>query len=168
LPSAQILGFEHSRMMTNREVQEFFRRIPDSHITNPHLTSIEYVDQVHTSPGDERQQPERVFGQTHINLCEQTSEIKIFRQKAGGNDDIREFQDSLLHEVGHVVFQLRLTEEQRVEWHIIHARAPFHFTSAGSDPVEHFAEAYAAYILRNELLRVKMVPEHTFMETKVF
>ena len=79
-----------------------------------------------------------------------------------------DFRDTILHEVGHVVFDLVLTDTLRRRWRTIHSETGFVWTDAGNDPVEHFSEMYASYILKRALVRMRFPTEHRFLKNNVF
>ena len=76
-----------------------------------------------------------------------TASILILRQSSEGNIDMNEFISTVYHEVGHAVHQLVMDEEQRQQWNDLAMRTGFYFNAAGSDPVEHFADCYAQFVV---------------------
>jgi len=143
-------------------------KVPEVHVSNPHLMDITYVDEVVGSPGDMRQRPEQLMGATVINEAEQFSRIFIFRQKPSGNNDLFDFRDSIYHEIGHVVYHFLVTEKQKKIWHQLHSETTFIWTVAGTNPAEHFAEMYAHYILHKESTERFFPREYSFLKNEVF
>lgn len=157
-----------SGILTNNELQKLLGRVPKPHVSNPHLIEIVYVNKTKPDPGDMRKRPAQVMGETEIDEGEQTARIRIFRQKPSGNDDLFDFQDSIYHEVGHVVYYFFLTNAQKLKWHRLHGETQYTWTEAGRDPVEHFAETYANYVLHNEIVKRRYKREHSFLNHEVF
>ena len=164
----KITGFGRSRLLNNRGVEQLIAKAPEVHVSNPPLTEIVYVNRTEPEHGDMRRRPTQTMADTEINEATQTARIRIFRQKPTGNDDIFDFQDSIFHEIGHVVYYFFLTNEQKLKWHRVHTNTHFRWTEAGGDPVEHFAETYATYLLHKELVKGQLPTEYSFMEHEVF
>ena len=76
-----------------------------------------------------------------------TASILILRQSSEGNIDMNEFISTACLEVRHVVYQLVMDEEQRLQWNDLAMRTGFYFNAAGSDPVEHFADCYSQFVV---------------------
>lgn len=157
-----------SGILTNNELRKLIRRVPESHVSNPHLIEIVYVNKTRPDPRDMRKRPDQVMGETEIDEEAKTARIRIFRQKPSGNDDLFDFHDSIFHEVGHVVYYFFLTNDQKVKWHRLHSKTPYTWTEAGRDPVEHFAETYANYVLHNDIVKKRLTREYSFLKREVF
>jgi hypothetical protein len=168
LSICKVLGFGRSGLMTNTKVRKLIAEAAEAHVSNKHLTEIIYVDRIEIEPGDKRHRPDQKLGDTEIDELAQTARIRIFKQKLTGNDDLPDFKDSIFHEIGHVVYYFFLTEKQKMKWHQLHAKAPYIWTRAGSEPVEHFAETYANYLLHKEVVKGQLHGEYSFLESEVF
>lgn len=70
--------------------------------------------------------------------------------------------------MGHAVYEFSLDSAERQEWHRIHGVTDITWTEAGADPVEHFAETYAHYILQRAIVRRRFVEEYVFLKKSVF
>lgn len=164
----QVRGFDVSGLLTDKEVRALIGKAPEQHVSNPNLIEIVYCDEIVPEPGDTRRRPLQRMGETEFDYSAQTARIRVFRQKLSGNDDLFDFQDSVFHEVGHVVYYFFLTDRQKERWHSLHRDTEFTWTEAGRDPVEHFAETYANYMLHNELVKRRLPREYSFLKRDVF
>lgn len=157
-----------SGILTNNGLRKLLEGVPESHVANPHLIEIVYVNKTKPDPKDMRKRPAQVMGETEIDEVAKTARIRIFQQKPSGNDDLFDFQDSIYHEIGHVVYYFFLTNGQKLKWHRLHGEAEYSWTEAGGDPVEHFAETYANYVLHNEMVKKRFTKEYSFLNREVF
>ena len=97
-----------------------------------------------------------------------TASIVILRQSSEGNIDNDEFISTVYHEVGHAVHQLVMDEEQRQQWNDVAMSADLYFNAAGSDPVEHFADCYAQFVVHPRVCESAMPKEFAIIRDTLF
>ncbi len=161
-----ISGFTKCGLLSDAEVLGMLAKLPEAHATHAGFLQLTYVDSVQYRNGGAKGS-NHVFGVTLINEEQTKAVIRIFRQTPEGNNDLFELNTTIYHEVGHVVFMLVMSEEQRLEWRSIHATGNLMWNVAGADPVEHFAETYAQYVLHPDVTK-RLKAEYDFLQKEVF
>ena len=165
----QITGFETSEMLSVSDVRSLLDRVPEAH--RAAIATVRYVDEVRLyDPADAGPAPLQVLGEMEMDLPENSgmAVISIYRQQEEGNVDYEEFTSALYHEVGHAVHQLVMDEERRQEWNRLAMAADFYFNEAGANPVEHFAECYAQFVVHPRLCESAMPAEFAFIRDTLF
>ena len=81
---------------------------------------------------------------------------------------MEEFTNTLYHEVGHSVYQLAMDEGQRQRWYGLAMTAELLFNEAGADPVEHFAECYAKFVVHPRVCERATPAEFEFIRDELF
>lgn len=155
--------------MEDNEVRALLKRLPPEHISNPPLCTVSYVDTVVVEEPSHRKYPaEHVLGQCDIAIGNGSADVQLFRQQEQGNIDVYQFKLSIYHEIGHVVFQYGLTEDQKQAWYALCVNKIVSWNPAGADPLEHFCDTYAFYST-DTLIVEKMFPlEYGFMIEQAF
>lgn len=169
MPFPQISGFEASEMLSNDDVRTLLDRVPEAH--RACIATVRYVDEVRLyDPADAGPAPLQVLGDMEMGLPEHSgaAAVSIYRQQEEGNVDYEEFTSALYHEVGHAVHQLVMDEERRREWNRLAMAADFYFNEAGADPVEHFAECYAQFVVHPRLCESATPAEFAFIRDTLF
>ncbi len=155
--------------MNDDEVRSLLRGLPLGHISNPPLRTVSYVDIVVTEEkGHRRYPPEHVLGQCDTNREQGIADVRLFRQQAQGNIDTYQFKLSIYHEIGHVVFQFGLTEEQKQEWYALCVSKIVSWNPAGADPLEHFCDTYAYYTVDATMVEKVFSVEYKFLTKQAF
>ena len=167
MPVPQISGFEESEMLSNDGVRALLARVPEAH--RACIAAVRYVDEVRLyDPADVGPAPLQVLGDMDLPENSGAAMVSIYRQQEEGNVDYEEFTSALYHEVGHAVHQLVMDEERRHEWNRLAMAADFYFNEAGANPVEHFAECYAQFVVHPRLCESAMPAEFAFIRDTLF
>ena len=155
--------------MNDSEVRELLQKLPPIHVANPPLHSISYVDKVYyTQPGHRRFPPELVWGECNIVSEQRVGVVTLFRQQEQGNNDVYDFEFTIYHEIGHTVFELILGSNQKIEWYSLCGEEIARWNPAGGNPLEHFCDSYAHYMVSNEMEKRSFSSEYEFMKKYVF
>jgi len=163
-----IQGFDASRVVTDADVRQLFEQLPSEHWARRVLCSITYVDSVKedSDPRRRRDAMSHVFGE-----CADSSDERhatIYRQHPTGNHDPYFFRHCILHELGHAVYSMVLSVEDKVEWAKRHAKRVVSYNAQSRDPDEHFCNLYAAYVLRPDFVRFGFGDFYSFLRERVF
>ena len=167
--SPSITGFEASGVMGNKEVKSLLDSLPRKHVSNPPLRSIVYKDIVISEMPAHRKYPAmNVLGSCVINENDSVANITLYRQQENGNLDEYDFRVSIVHEIGHVVFEYFLNKQKQQEWYSYCVDAGMYWNPAGRDPLEHFCDTYAQFYFNNLMVKKIFPNEYGFLTEHVF
>lgn len=155
--------------MGNGEVNSFLDGLPEKHVANPPLRSITYIDVVMPETQRNRKYPsQNTLGYCSIQDTETIADVILYRQQDLGNKDTYTFKFSLLHEIGHVVFEFVLSHSAKKQWYGIQANNFVRWNPACREPLEQFCDTYACYWLDGGYLEKVFPTEYQFIAKHVF
>lgn len=163
-----VSGFDASGVVTDAEVEDMLRQLPDTHVRTKALRSVQYLDDLREEEPRHRRFPKhQIFGEWSINERTGEGSASVFRQHSTGNPDQPNFLATILHEVGHAVYY-KLPEVEKIEWVQLHSSSVIIMNEQSRAPDEHFCHMYAAYFLRNEFVRSIYGHFYPFLKDRIF
>ena len=83
-----------------------------------------------------------------------------------------EIKTSILHEIGHHVYETVVDDDKKDKWHLLHRKTYSPIGGGRSfvsgNPLEYFSDRYADYVLRGDYMAAEYPSEFEFMEKDVF